>query len=58
MDIQNNDPSPHDVRRISVESLIGPRAIVRYFRGEPVRDLTRRRIETTLDRLGIPRYGR
>ncbi len=35
----------HEIRRISVTALVSPKAVARCYAGEPVRNLTRLRIE-------------
>ena len=42
---------PHDIRVLAVAALVDERTIRRYLRGEPIRDLTRRRIQAAETRL-------
>jgi DNA-binding LacI/PurR family transcriptional regulator len=43
-----------DVRRIAVTGECSPATVERLLRGDPVRPLSRRRIERAMRELGIP----
>ena len=48
----------HDILAIAVESMVDPRTVRRYLRGDSVRDLQRRHIERALSAMGHERLVR
>jgi len=46
--------SPHELRRLSVTGLITPETARRCYAGDPVRVMTRLRIERAARELGLP----
>jgi len=43
----------HDIRQIAVESFTDPRTVEKVIRGEPVKELSERRIRAAMNRMGL-----